>query len=82
MRTPNINLAGKKILVTGAAGFIGANLVKKLLSEVPNVTVVGFDSVNNYYDVSLKEYRLRELEKIAGEHPDCKWVFVKGNRAL
>lgn len=81
MRTPNINLAGKKILVTGAAGFIGANLVKKLLSEVPNVTVVGFDSVNDYYDVSLKEYRLRELEKIAGEHPDCKWVFVKGNLA-
>ena len=81
MRTPNINLAGKKILVTGAAGFIGANLVKKLLSEVPNVTVVGFDSVNDYYDVSLKEYRLRELEKIAGEHPDCKWIFVKGNLA-
>ena len=47
MRTPNVSLAGKNILVTGAAGFIGSNLVKKLLSEVPGVTVVGFDSVND-----------------------------------
>ena len=81
MRTPNVNLANKTILVTGAAGFIGSNLVKKLFLEVPGVTVVGFDSVNDYYDVSLKEYRLRELEKVASEHPDCKWVFVKGNLA-
>lgn len=81
MRSPNVDLKNKKILVTGAAGFIGANLVKKLLSEVPGVTVVGFDSVNDYYDVSLKEYRLGELEKVASEHPDCKWIFVKGNLA-
>ena len=50
------------ILVTGAAGFIGANLVKRLFHELTESTIVGLDNLNNYYDVSLKEYRLRELE--------------------
>ena len=55
----------KTILITGAAGFIGANLVKKLLKDYDAQTIVGIDSVNDYYDVSLKEYRLQELDILA-----------------
>jgi len=52
------------ILVTGSAGFIGANLVKRLFAEMQEGTVVGLDNLNNYYDVSLKEYRLKELDSL------------------
>ena len=81
MLTPNINLTNKTILVTGAAGFIGSNLVMELLKTVNPVTIVGLDNVNDYYDVSIKEYRLAEIEKLAANYPDSKWVFVKGNIA-
>ncbi len=70
-----------KVLVTGAAGFIGSNLVERLLNTEPGVEIVNLDSVNDYYDVSIKEYRLRRLEDIAAQHPDCKYTFVKGNLA-
>ena len=79
MLTPNIELQNKTILVTGAAGFIGANLVLELLRTVEPVTVIGLDNVNDYYDVSIKEYRLTEIEKEAARHPASKWEFVKGN---
>ena len=79
MLTPNIDLKGKKILVTGAAGFIGAYLVKELFEKEENVTVVGLDSMNDYYDVSLKEFRLDEIEKL--DKKGSKWVFIKGNIA-
>ena len=69
------------ILVTGAAGFIGANLVKKLFEMNDNVVVVGLDNMNDYYDVSLKEFRLREIEKIVGEKFESKWHFVNGSIA-
>lgn len=59
----HIDLENKKILVTGAAGFIGAALVKELLETVTPVTVIGIDNLNEYYDVSIKEYRLKEFEK-------------------
>ena len=81
MLTPNVNLTGKTILVTGAAGFIGSNLVMELLRTVEPVTVVGFDSMNDYYDVSIKEYRLNEIEKLAKEKANSKWIFIKGNIA-
>ena len=68
-------LNNKTILVTGAAGFIGANLSKQLLQNVDNVTVIGIDNMNDYYDVSIKEYRLRELAKYNN------FTFIKGSIA-
>lgn len=76
-----VDLTNKTILITGAAGFIGANLVSELLSTVCPTKLVGLDSCNDYYDVSLKEYRLVEIEKLSAEHPDSKWTFIKGNIA-
>lgn len=77
----NVELKNKTILVTGAAGFIGANLVMELLRTVEPIEIVGLDNCNDYYDVSLKEFRLGEIEKLAGAHPESKWTFVKGNLA-
>ena len=70
-----VYLEKKTILVTGAAGFIGANLVRRICEESPSTTVIGIDSLNDYYDVTLKESRLKELEK----YPS--FVFIKGNIA-
>jgi len=81
MLSPNVNLNSKTILVTGAAGFIGSNLVSELIRTVEDVTIVGIDNMNDYYDVSIKEYRLRQIEKLAVEKDGCKWIFVKGNIA-
>ena len=90
-----IELDNKAILVTGAAGFIGSNLVKRLFKDVKGATIIGIDNMNDYYDVALKEYRLKELEDLANTdssditdnpsnqcHPcSSKWVFVKGDIA-
>jgi len=81
MFTPNVDLKNKTILVTGAAGFIGSNLVLELLRTVEPVTIVGLDNMNDYYDVSIKDYRLEQIDKLAAEHPASKWEFVKGNLA-
>ena len=81
MLIPNIDLQNKSILITGAAGFIGANLVMELLRGPAAVTIVGLDSMNDYYDVSIKEYRLTEIEKLARKAPNSRWHFVKGNLA-
>ena len=71
----------KRILVTGAAGFIGSQLVTRLFKEVNDATIVGLDSVNDYYDVRIKEYRLQQLDKLAKESASNKWIFIKGNLA-
>ena len=76
-----IDLAKKTIFITGAAGFIGSNLVKRLLQDVPGVKIVGIDNMNDYYDVSIKEYRLKQLEAMAMEKTNSQWIFVKGNIA-
>lgn len=81
MLTKNVDLKNKTILVTGAAGFIGSNLVMELLRTVTPVKIVGFDNCNDYYDVSLKSYRLAEIEKLAKQYPNSKWTFIKGNLA-
>ncbi len=70
-----------KILVTGAAGFIGANLVMQLLRREKSVEILGIDSLNDYYDPAIKDFRLAEIAKTAAEHRDSRWTFVKGNIA-
>ena len=72
----NVKLEDKTILVTGAAGFIGAALAKRLLSDVEGVKVVGMDNLTDYYDVSIKQGRLKEIEALGKD-----WVFVKGSIA-
>ncbi len=75
-----INLQNKTILVTGAAGFIGAALVHRLLAMGSGMRIIGLDNVNDYYAVALKEYRLRELTK-AAEGAEASYTFIRGNLA-
>ena len=70
-----------KVLITGAAGFIGANLALKLLVKEANVDILGIDSINNYYDTTLKYYRIEEINKIAATRTASTWSFVQGNIA-
>ena len=74
-----VNLNHKTIFVTGAAGFIGSNLVKRLFKDTEGATIIGIDNMNDYYDVALKEFRLRELDNAVPE--GTAWKFVKGDIA-
>ena len=89
----NIDLTGKTVFLTGVAGFIGSNLAKQLLKTVKNIHIVGIDSMNDYYDVRLKEARLKEIEEIAAQASGASpshgeenregtpFTFIRGNIA-
>lgn len=67
------------ILITGAAGFIGSNLVLELLRSDDPVHIIGIDNMNDYYDVSIKEYRLEKIKSMSESKPDSTWTFIKGS---
>lgn len=71
----------KKVLVTGAAGFIGANLVKRLFQTIPTISIVGIDNLNDYYDPAIKLERLGEIANLTRKLPDSNWEFIKCNIA-
>ena len=81
MTDNRLQLNNTAILVTGAAGFIGAALAERLMKECQNTHVIGFDSVNDYYAVSLKEYRLERLSETAEKHSENRWSFIRGDLA-
>ena len=76
-----IDLKNKTVFVTGSAGFIGSNLVLELLRTQSPINIVGLDNMNHYYDVSIKEWGLSEIEKCAAEHPESTYQFYKGDLA-
>lgn len=75
----SIELKNKTILVTGAAGFIGANLVTKLIEKKEPMTIIGLDNINDYYDVSIKEFRLNEIDNLVAQMPQVSYKFIKGD---
>lgn len=77
----SIDLNNKIVFVTGSAGFIGSNLVMELLKTVETIHIVGLDNMNDYYDVSIKEWRLKEIEKIVSEKENSTYEFYRGDLA-
>lgn len=77
----SIELKNKTVLVTGAAGFIGSTLVFELLRTQSPIIIVGIDNMNSYYDVSIKKWRLIQIQKCMEDHPESEWIFIKGDIA-
>ena len=74
-----IKMNKKKVLITGAAGFIASNLILEFLRTESSVHIIGIDNMNDYYDVSIKEYRLKQIKSMADSHPESTWTFIKGS---
>ncbi|MGO5549331.1 NAD-dependent epimerase/dehydratase family protein [Lachnospiraceae bacterium LCP19S3_B12] len=81
MKKQNVEIMNKTILITGAVGFIGANLVLELLKTESFVNIIGIDNMNNYYDVSIKKWRLSEIKTEAMNHPESLYTFIEGSIA-
>ncbi len=81
MLPTNVELENKTVLITGAAGFVGSNLVAELLRTVKSITIVGVDNMNDYYDVSLKEHRLQEIQALAAVSEASTWKMLRGDIA-
>lgn len=76
MKENNISLANKKILITGVAGFIGSNLVIKIVQSIKYAHIIGIDNLNDYYDIKIKKYRLKRIEASVGRFSGIKWSFI------
>ncbi len=76
-----IELINKTVLITGSAGFIGGSLVLELLKTQPSINIIGIDNMNDYYDVSIKEWRLSQIDQCAAEHADTAYQFYQGDLA-
>ena len=81
MKQQNISLENKTILVTGAAGFIGSNLVMELVRMGKSMQIIGIDNMNDYYDVSIKEYRLSQIDAMAAENRG-RYIFYLGQQGI
>ena len=79
MLAKNVELKNKTVLVTGAAGFVGANLVMELIRKNSPIRIIGLDNMNAYYDVSIKEYRLSEIERLVADSEDSSFEFIRGD---
>lgn len=77
----HISLQNKTIFITGIAGFIGSNLALELLRTQSPIHIIGLDNMNDYYDVSIKEWRLAQIDKCILEHPESKYIFIRGDLA-
>lgn len=77
----SLDLHGSTVLVTGVAGFIGSNLALEFLKTQSPIHIIGIDNMNDYYDVSIKEWRLEQIEKEVEKHSDSTWTFIKGSIA-
>lgn len=77
----NIEIKNKTVFITGVAGFIGSNLVLELLKTQSPITIVGIDNMNDYYDISIKEWRLSQIQKCVENRADSFWTFIKGDIA-
>ena len=76
-----IELKQKRILITGSSGFIGANLVLELFRTVSPIHIIGVDNMNDYYDISIKEYRMEQIKAMVGLYPKSTWTFIQGSIA-
>lgn len=81
MKDINVQLQNKTIFVTGAAGFIGSKLILELFKSQSRINIIGIDNMNDYYDSSIKEWRLAQIEKAVASHSDLSWTFIKGDIA-
>lgn len=81
MQNVMINLENSTIVITGVAGFIGSNLAVELIKKNSSIRIIGIDNMNDYYDVSIKKYRLKQIENMVSKNKGVKWEFIKGSIA-
>ena len=79
MEKDSICLNNKVVFITGVAGFIGANLVLEIVRMSIPITIIGIDNINDYYDISIKKWRLQKIDEAVGENSQVTWKFIEGD---